>query len=347
MNPKKIWIDLDNSPHVPFFNPIMKELKKLDYEVIITARDCSQTCELADMFHIRYQRIGRHFGKKKSMKIAGTVLRALQLSKAVRPNDVSVAVSHGSRAQMISALLLHTPSMAIMDYEHVKGFVRPNWVMIPDVIEDESVRFDKDRIMRYPGIKEDVYVPDFNPDPAVVKELGLNPADLIVTIRPPATEAHYHNIESEALFFEVVNRIGHNEQSRMVVLPRNDAQRVSITKAWPQWCSSRKIVIPDHVVNGLNLLWHSDLAISGGGTMNREAAALGVPVYSIFRGKIGDVDRYLAQNGRLVLLENLTDVSDKILIEKRKLSQGNDKKKNGDALHAVVDGIVKASEQRN
>jgi uncharacterized protein len=104
----------------------------------------------------------------------------------------------------------------------------------------------------------------------------------------------------------------------MVMLPRNEkTQRQMIRDKWPQWCEQGKIIMPDKVLNGLDLIWHSDLVISGGGTMNREAAAMGVPVYSIFRGKLGAVDRYLSQTGRLSLIESRADVSAKIKVEKR------------------------------
>jgi hypothetical protein len=338
---KRIWIDLDNSPHVPFFSPIIDELNKLGYEVLLTARDCSQTCGLADLFHLQYKRIGRHYGKHKIFKVAGTVLRALQLMRTARKQGAVLALSHGSRAQMLSARMLRIPSIVIMDYEHVKGFIYPTWIMMPEIIAGDAIKHDKRRLLKYPGIKEDVYVPSFKPDPQIKDVLGLGENDLVVTIRPPATEAHYHNPEAETLFSEVVNLMSTVENARMIILPRNDAQKASIKESWQGLYSTRKIVIPEQVVDGLNLLWHSDLVISGGGTMNREAAALGLPVYSIFRGKIGAVDRYLVKSGRLILLENVEDVHNKLSITKRKhMSEvGNT---NGKALDSIVQGIVKA-----
>ena len=104
---------------------------------------------------------------------------------------------------------------------------------------------------------------------------------------------------------------------RMILLPRNRNQEVSIRNKWPELISKGKIIIPDHVVDGLNLIWYSDFVISGGGTMNREAAALGVPVYSIFRGTIGAVDKYLAKNGKLILLESPEDIEEKVSLVKR------------------------------
>jgi uncharacterized protein len=274
------------------------------------------------------------------LKVGGTVLRALQLSNKMKLEKSDLAVSHGSRAQMLSSMLLGIPSVAIMDYEHVEGFIRPKWIMMPEVINGSS-QFPEDHILKYPGIKEDVYVPTFKPDPKIRTDLGLSRSDLLVTIRPPATEAHYHNPEAEALFTEAVNYLGSMDEVKMVILPRYDVQKVIIANEWPEWHSKRKIIIPEKVLDGLNLLWHSDFAISGGGTMNREAAALGLPVYSIFRGKIGAVDRFLSQSGRLTLLESVADVRAKIKVEKRTLPSGPPES-NTRTLNAVVDGIIYA-----
>ena len=46
--------------------------------------------------------------------------------------------------------------------------------------------------------------------------------------------------------------------------------------------------------------------------MNREAAALGVPVYSIFRGTTGAVDKYLEEEGRLTMLKSVEDVKSRL-----------------------------------
>jgi hypothetical protein len=142
--------------------------------------------------------------------------------------------------------------------------------------------------------------------------------DILVTIRPPATEAHYHNPEAETLFVEVVEFLGATEGVRMVILPRTSgAQHEFVQRTWPRWCTEKKIILPGRALDGLNLVWFSDFVVSGGGTMNREAAAVGVPVYSIFRGKLGAVDRYLAQEGRLSLVESRDDVRTKIRVVKR------------------------------
>jgi predicted glycosyltransferase len=343
---KKIWVDLDNSPHAPFFSPIIKELQKIGYEVFITARDCSQTCGLADLFHLPYKRIGRHYGKQKILKVAGTVFRALQLMSGVNNEKPALALSHGSRAQMISAWMLRIPSIVIMDYEHVKGFLNPTWIMMPEVISSNAIKYDKEHIIHYPGIKEDVYIPSFKPDPTIKNELGINTDDILITIRPPATEAHYYKPESEELFEAAINVLAQKENIKIVILPRNDNQTDSIKTKWPKWCGDGKIVIPKHVVNGLNLIWQSDLVISGGGTMNREAAALGVPVYSIFRGKIGAVDRYLSEKGRLTLIENEDELFTKIVLERRNRSS-NPPNSNDSTLQKIISVIVDILESRS
>ena len=313
---KKIWIDLDNSPHVPFFKPIMEELSKKGFQVVLTARDCSQTCALADRNKFRYERIGSHFGKNTLAKIFGLLVRALQLVPFALKEKPALSVSHGSRAQVVTSTLLGIPSVMIFDYEFVQ-LVKPTWVILPEVVPSEAIKFDLRRIFKYPGIKEDVYVPTFSPDPVILRELGIDLKDLIITIRPPATEAHYFNPQSEVLFNAVIDHFGQMDGVRMILLPRNKNQDVSIRSKWPELVSKGRIIIPEHVVDGLNLIWYSDFVISGGGTMNREAAALGVPVYSIFRGTIGAVDKYLAKNGKLILLENPEDIDRKVSMVKR------------------------------
>lgn len=339
---KKIWIDLDNSPHVPFFSPIIEELSNRDYQVTVTARDCFQVCGLAELFDMRYKRIGRHYGKNKILKIIGTLIRSLQLLPTALRERPALAVSHGSRSQMITAWMLRIPAVDIFDYEYKQmlGFINPGWAIAPEVIPDRAIANDTNHTLKYPGIKEDIYVPSFKPDPTILNRLGIKKEDLVVTIRPPATEAHYHNPESEKLFSEVVEFLGHKPDVQMVILPRNEKKQTAmIKKTWSEWFATGKIIIPEHVVNGLNLIWHSDFVVSGGGTMNREAAALGVPVYSIFRGKICAVDQYLSDNGRLTLLESVEDVKTKVKIVSRdksiKFHQGN-----RGALEAIMGHLV-------
>lgn len=343
----KVWIDLDNSPHVPFFAPIIAELENRGLSITLTARDAFQVCDLANLFHMKYRRVGRHYGKSKMLKLGGTCLRALQLLPTALAEKPHLALSHGSRAQLLLSAMMHVPSAVIIDYEHAKGlgFMRPDWVLIPDVIPDEALGKDK-HVLKYPGIKEDVYVPAFKPNSAIMAQLGLSERSLVVTVRPPATEAHYHNPESEELLKAAVDLLKAQTNTRIVLLPRNKRQETILRGAWPDLFATGKIAIPEQAVDGLNLIWHSDIVISGGGTMNREAAALGVPVYSIFRGPIGAVDRYLANAGRLVLLENCEDVRTKIVL-KRRDRRGEPTTMSSGALKKIVDDVVSIVEQQH
>jgi len=338
---KTVWIDWDNSPHVPFFMPIAARFEKKGYTVEITARDCFQVCGLADMYKLKYKKVGKHYGKNKILKVFGNLYRAVQLLPIAAKTKPLVALSHGSRAMIIAAHLLNIPTVMMMDYEFIQmiPFVHPALIIAPEIVAMNVVVKGNTRVARYPGIKEDVYVPFFKPNETIKRELGLSHDKIIVTIRPPATEAHYHNSESEVLFVEVMNMLEAMESVKMVILPRNELKQTAwIKEKWPYLIASRKAVIPGKVVDGLNLLWHSDFVISGGGTMNREAAALGVPVYSIFRGKIGAVDRYLSENGRLCLLTSKEDVRRKLKPCKRtKLAVT--KASDSDALIAIMDAV--------
>ena len=345
---KKIWIDLDNSPHVPFFIPIKRELERRGYNVLLTARDAYQVSDLVEFYGLECRKIGRHFGKNKLFKVVGVVSRALRLIPLLIKEKPDLAISHGSRAQILASSLLGIKSINIGDYEFVQDLVifRPSWMIVPEIIPDASVGSRKGQVLKYRGIKEDVYVPSFKADPLVKQELGIADHDMMVCIRPPASEAHYHRPESDALFSAVMDFLKSQPNVKMVVLPRNANQEAEVRNKWPDLISSRRLIIPKHVVDGLNLIWFSDFVVSGGGTMNREAAALGVPVYSIFRGKIGAVDRYLSETGRLTLIESAAEVPSKIKLARRNhipAFQSSDRP----ALQNIVEIVVAVAESRD
>lgn len=336
----KIWIDLDNSPHVPLFLPIIEELEKRNYKVWLTARNSYQVCELLRLHRLSCQVVGRHHGKRWILKAAGTVLRASQLLPLARKERPDLVVSHGSRAQTIAASLLGIPRILMFDYEfsNATSFLNPDWVFVPDMIPVERVHQRPDHILRYPGLKEDVYVPRFKPDPDFRSLLGVRKDELIVTVRPPATEAHYHNPESEEFLVQALRYLLDRPDARVVMLPRNETQAIALRADWVRAIEQQRIIIPSHAVDGLNLIWSSDLVISGGGTMNREAAALGVPVFSIFRGHMGAVDRYLARTGRLTLIEKMEDIRTKIVLQRRKPALWGSTAQSA-VLECIVNGI--------
>jgi predicted glycosyltransferase len=336
----KIWIDLDNTPHVPFFEPILDELRARGFPVLVTARDAFQVCDLADKKGLKYLKIGHHHGKHRLLKGAGLAYRALQLGPLVQREKPALGVSHGSRSQLLLGNWLRIPTILIEDYEFSQfpPLMRPTWALAPDVIPNSALSCRNGQIRKYPGIKEDVYAWKLKPDSALLEELQLNESDLVVTVRPPATEAHYHNPESEKLFERFMERACREPQVKVVLLPRNKKQAQLIRLQWPQWFANGKTVIPPAALDGMNLIWHSDLVVSGGGTMNREAAALGVPVYSIFRGAMGAVDKNLSRQGRLVLIKSVEEVDSRISLVKRprrSLTEVTSKR----TLETIVDAI--------
>jgi uncharacterized protein len=316
---RSIWIDLDNSPHVPFFAPVIKELEKRGHSVVVTGRDAYQVRELAELHDLTYRCVGRHYGKKKILKLLGTCFRAMQLLAVVKSERPDLALSHGSRSQVLTAGLLRTRSLVINDYEFSRGTIlfHPSYVMAPDVIPSDAFKHMSRNVLTYRGIKEDVYAAGFSPDPSILERLRIKASDVVVAVRPPAVEAHYHRQDSDTLFDATMNFLRGAKGLKIVLLPRNDRQAAQLRTTCRDLLDSGDMVIPDRAEAGLNLVWYSDLVISGGGTMNREAAALGVPAYSIFRGAIGAVDRHLAEQGRLILLENAGDLQSRVRLQQR------------------------------
>lgn len=342
----KIWIDLDNSPHVPFFVPIIDELENCGFKVILTARDSSNVNDLLRLFKLRCRIVGGPGGRNKFKKVAATCWRSLQLMRIAIAHKPDLAVSHGSRSQVLTCMLLGIPSIIIFDYEFANfsifKFARllgKNWLMAPEVISGLNQNGHmRDDLLHYPGIKEDVYVPRFKPDAGIKHHLELWDNLIVVTARPPANDAHYFNPESEKLFSAAMEFLTTHPETKIVLLPRNHKQAAHLRERWGSAFASGKVTIPDSAVDGLNLIWHSDLVISGGGTMNREAAALGVPVYSVYRGRIGAVDQYLARINRLVLIESTSEVEHKILLKRRSRAE-QPSAINSNALGKIIDNI--------
>lgn len=317
---KKYWIDIDNSPHVLFYNPIIRELKKNGIEVIVTAREYAQVYQLLDLFKIEHIKIGRHPGKNKFLKILKTIHRSFSLASLMRKQKIDLAISNGVRAQIIAAKILGLKSVIALDYEFAQPlpFFNVDYAIVPEAIKNsDRTKKGIKTLFIYKGIKEDVYVPEFVPDLGIKKELDIDFNKVIITIRPPATLAHYYTAKSSNLFTSLIDFLADISNTIIIITPRTPEQGDQIAKERKKEIDQNKIVILNKVFNGLDLISISDLVISGGGTMIREAAAMGVPAYSIFGGKIGGVDKYLEEMGRLVLIDSEKDIREKIVIQKR------------------------------
>jgi hypothetical protein len=210
---KRIWIDLDNTPHVPFFKPIIKELKERGHSVLLTARDAFQVIDLADEKKLEFVQVGHHYGKNRVAKVYGLIRRAMQLAPIAIPYQPDIAISHGARSQLFLCTLLGIKSVLLADYEFGKlvPIAKPSLLIVPEAMTNAEKTYPSLKIRKYPGIKENVYVPYFVPDKSLAATLGLKDHDIVVTVRPPATEAHYHYPASEVLFYSMMDDFVHRD----------------------------------------------------------------------------------------------------------------------------------------
>lgn len=336
----RLWIDLDNSPHVPLFAPLIALLRKQGTEVMITARRFAQTVDLVEQLGIDATIVGEHAGRSKVKKVLNLPVRTLQLRNVVRRFAPHLALSHGSRTQVLAARLMGVPSVVMFDYEwtEMQIFSRiATHLLCPSIISDQRLQeagVPLAKTQRYHGLKEYLYLPQFAPDPTFRQELGVAQDQLLVTIRPPGLIGNYHDSRSEAICQEVIRAAVANRDAVVVVLPKTRLEATLVHSALPDAPAAR-VVIPDRALPGLQLLYHSDLAISGGGTMNRESALLGTPTWSMFTGKRGAVDEHLSTHGTLCFLESEKDVEQIPWV--RRATQRNDWKHHSEeTLHEVA-----------
>jgi predicted glycosyltransferase len=306
----RLWIDLANSPHVPFFRALIDRFTAAGHEVSLTAREFAETVPLARSVGMDPHVIGKHGGRKVSGKTGNLMGRALELARWAKRRNFDLAISHNSYSQILAGRLARIKTITMMDYEHQPAnhlaFRLASRIIVPASFPGEALRrygAGAGKVRRYHGTKEDVYLADFQPDPsfaAQLCELGVNPDNVLVLMRPPAVEALYHRFQN-TLFDEALDKLLANENVRVVLLPRNKSQR-------EQYASRERLIVPQNPLPGADLIAASDLVISAGGTINREAAALGVPAASIYAGKWAAVDEQLMKEGRLQRITSETDL---------------------------------------
>src|SRR5512133_1092801 len=293
----RIWVDLTNSPHVLVLRPIIDVLRARGAEVRVTARDFAQTVQLCERLGVEHEVIGRHRGERLAAKAIGLADRSAALTRwARRAGRFDLALGHGSNDVTVAARLLRIPCSTMFDYEwatvqHTINCRLAQAVVGPEAIPPERLdRYGARRkLQRYPGLKEEYYLADFEPDRAVIDELGLDDAQPIAVVRTPPSVSLYHRFEND-LFARVLDRL---RGTQTVVLPRVEQQRAQLDG----------FVVPARAIDAQSLVALADVVVSAGGTMNREAVALGTPVWTTFEGRLGAVDERLIAEGRLRRLE--------------------------------------------
>jgi len=300
-----VWIDVSNSPQVPFFRPLIALLQARGHTVDVTTRDYAQTVELLRLHCIPHELVGpRHGGASAWGKARAMAARVPALRRFAKPRRFDIALSHASHELPLAARSLGIPAAYAFDYEfarvqHGLGCRAANRVVVPEAIPQDrldSLGASERKVRRFPGLEEEYYLSGFEPAPSVLEQLGLDPERVLVVVRTPPEVSLYHR-HSNPLFADVLNRLGTDPSVHAVVLPRTHEQRASIAAL-----GLPSLVLPGLAVDAQSLVAHADLVVSAGGTMNREAVALGVPVYTTFAGRRGAVDEMLIHDGRLGIL---------------------------------------------
>jgi uncharacterized protein len=302
----RVWVDLTNSPHVLVFRPLIGLLRQRGHAVEVTAREYAQTLQLLELHGIDATPIGRHGGGSALGKALGEAGRLPALRRWAKSRRFDLALAHGSHDLTLTARSIGIPSATTFDYEfawlqHQLGCRAATRVVVPEAIPPGRLaRYGArpPKLRRYPGLKEEYYLADFEPDPTVAGSFGVDPARRLVVARTPPEVSLYHR-HGNPLFGSVLERLGHDDRAHVVVLPRTDEQRERI-----RGLGLPSLLVPERAVDAQSLIAAAAAVVSAGGTMNREAVALGTPVYTTFSGRLGAVDEQLIRAGRLVQLRD-------------------------------------------
>jgi uncharacterized protein len=302
----RVWIDMTASAHVLVFRPLIEILRARGDEVEITAREYAQTLQLLELHGLEADVIGRHGGRSRLGKARALSSRLGALRRWAKGRHLDIALAHGSHELTMTARRLDVPSSTTFDYEfawlqHQLGCRAATKVVVPEAIPTERLKpygAEPPRLLQYPGLKEEYYLADFEPNPAVLASWSIDPSRVLVVLRPPPDVSLYHR-HSNPLFPQTLDHLGRHEGVHAFVLPRTEEQREYV-----RGLALPSVVLPDRAVDAQSLIALADLVVSAGGTMNREAAALGVPVYTTYGGRLGGVDETLIREGRLVPLSD-------------------------------------------
>jgi uncharacterized protein len=301
----RVWVDVTNSPHVLVFRPLIALLRERGHEVEVTAREYAQTMQLLELHAIEATVVGRHGGASTLGKARSEVSRLSALRRWAKPRRFDLALAHGSHDLTLTARSLGIPSATTFDYEfawlqHQLGCRAATRVVVPAAIPPERLAVygaKPPKLRRYEGLKEEYYLADFQPEP-----VGVPDGRQLVVVRTPPEVSLYHR-HGNPLFGDLLDRLGRDERVHAIVLPRTAEQRETIRSL-----GLPSLVVPDRAVDAQSLIATAAVVVSAGGTMNREAVALGTPVYTTFGGRLGAVDEELIRDGRLVQLRDAREL---------------------------------------
>jgi uncharacterized protein len=302
----RVWVDITAPAHVLVFRPLLRLLRERGDEVAVSARDYAQTVQLLELHGIQADVLGRHGGRSRLGKARSLSSRLRELRRWARGREFDVALAHGSHELTLTARRLGIPSATTFDYEfawlqHQLGCRAATRVVVPEAIPPERLeRYGArpPKLVHYPGLKEEYYLADFEPDPRALEQFELDPARTVVVVRTPPDVSLYHR-RSNPLFPQVLDHLGRNDSVHALVLPRTPEQRDFV-----RGLGLPAVQVPERAVDGQSLIAYADLVVSAGGTMNRDAVALGVPVYTTYGGRLGGIDELLIREGRLIPLSD-------------------------------------------
>jgi uncharacterized protein len=274
-------------------------------EVFVTAREYGQTLGVLERLGIPYTAVGSHGGGSKLGKGMALTGRSARLARVVWDRRPDLAIAHGSVDLAVVSALFRIPSVQMQDYEFAGlqrqvSFRMAKQVLMPDAIPVERlarIGAKGRKLFRYPGLKEEYYLADFEPDPAVLEELGLDREKVLVVVRPPPETSAYH--ARNDVYGRVIERLAGEAAVQAVVIPRTEPQGAAVRAM-----GAANLIVPELAIDAQSLIAYADLVVSAGGTMNREAVALGTPVFTTFTGRMGGVDEALIADGRLRVLDD-------------------------------------------
>lgn len=300
-----IWVDCTAAAHPLVLKPIVERLEARGHEVFVTAREYGQTLGVLDRLGLPYESVGSHAGSSSLKKAGALAGRSAALARLVWRRRPDLALAHGSVDLALVAALFRIPAVQMQDYEFAGAqrqvaFRLARRVLMPDAIPVERLKkigARESKLLRFPGLKEEYYLAGYEPDPAVLGELGLDRAKVLVVMRPPPETSAYH--ARNDLYGATIRRLAGADAVQAVVIPRTERQGEEVREL-----GAPNLIVPERAIDAQSLIAFADLVVSAGGTMNREAVALGTPVFTTFTGRMGGVDEALIAEGRLRVLED-------------------------------------------